>query len=83
MLGQRIFALLLLIVPALVAMIGWNMMKNGVYDYMAEEPFPILSFIFGLVLFLGGVGFIAGFIFHRDKKRRLLQPRFLKKKKKN
>ncbi len=81
MLAQRIIALLMLIIPALIAMLGWNMMKESVYTYMAELAFPLLTFVVGLVLFLGGVTFIAGFVFHRDKKRRLLQPKFLRKKK--
>lgn len=79
---QRIIALILLIIPALIAMIGWNMMKNGIYSYMGENSFPYLSFILGLLLFLIGLSFVAGFVFHRDKKRKLLQPRFLRKKKK-
>lgn len=83
MFGQRMFALILLVIPALIAMVGWNMMKNGIYTYMGDEDFPLLSFSIGLLLFLGGLSFVAGFVFHRDKKRKLLQPRFLKKKKKN
>ncbi len=81
MIIQRIIALILLIIPALIAMVGWSMMKNGIYTYIAEEEFPYISFILGLFFFLGGISFVAGFVFHRDKKRKLLQPRFLKKKK--
>lgn len=76
---QRIIALLMLIIPALIAMVGWNMMKNVII--FGSESY--VKFIIGLLLFLGGVTFVGGFVFHRDKKRKLLQPRFLRKKKKN
>lgn len=82
MIGQRLLAILLLAVPTVLAMFGWNEMKNSVYSYMANDGFPFGKFAIGAFLFLVGVSFIAGFIFHRDKKRKLLQPRFMKKKKK-
>ena len=81
MLGQRIIALVIMLIPALIGMYGWNLMKNSFYAYMGAKDFPWLSFLFGLILFLAGVSFIAGFIFHRDGKRKLLQPRFMKKNK--
>lgn len=82
MIGQRILALLLLVIPALIAMYGWNLMKNVIFDYIATSELQWLHFLLGMVLFLAGVAFVAGFVFHRDKKRKRLQPRFLKKKKK-
>lgn len=83
MLAQRIFALLMLVIPTLIAMVGWKWMKDSFFVYLAGEGLPLLKLLGGLILFLGGVIFVAGFIFHRDKKRKLLQPRFLKKKRKH
>jgi hypothetical protein len=34
-----------------------------------------------LILFIGGLGFVAGFIFHRDRKRNKVQTRFSNTKK--
>jgi hypothetical protein len=31
-----------------------------------------------LIFFIGGLGFVAGFIFHRDRKRNKVQPKFKK-----
>jgi hypothetical protein len=44
-------------------------------------PFLWLQFLFGLILFIGGLGFVAGFIFHRDRKRNKVQTRFSNTKK--
>lgn len=82
MIVKRLLAILLLAVPAIIAMVGWNEMKNSVYMVMANEGFPFGKFILGAILFVVGVSFLAGFVFHRDRKRKLLQPRFMKKKKK-
>ncbi|MEH7491627.1 DUF2627 family protein, partial [Neobacillus niacini] len=37
--------------------------------------------LLGLILFIGGLGFVAGFIFHRDRKRNKVQTRFSNTKK--
>jgi hypothetical protein len=41
-------------------------------------PFLWLQFLLGLILFIGGLAFVAGFIFYRDKKRNKVQTRFKK-----
>ncbi len=35
-----------------------------------------VQFLLGLLLFIGGLSFIAGFIFYRDRKRNKVQERF-------
>jgi hypothetical protein len=82
MMIQRIIAMFILLIPALISMLGWNMMKGSIYSYLGQAGFPWMKFIFGLIMFLAGLGFIGGFIFHRDGKKRLLQPRFMKRRKK-
>lgn len=83
----RIIAILLLVIPGLAAAYGFLEMKNAFFLYMAQvgddiaQPdFPIWQFIKGIVLFLIGAGFIAGWTFYRDRKRNYLAPRFMPKR---
>lgn len=76
---QRLIALLLLTIPALIAAFGWKIMREVYIDYAAYEQFQLISFLGGLLLFLLGVGFIGGWILHRDRKRNLVQPRFMER----
>lgn len=84
---SRFLAVLLLVIPGIGAAYGFLQIKNTLFDYFAafgpDDPVPVfnwLRFIFGLILFLGGVGFIAGWIFFRDRKRNYVAPRFRKKR---
>lgn len=84
----RMVAILLLVVPGFAATYGFLEMKNAVFDYMAahgnEQAAPAfnwLQFLVGLALFAGGVGFIGGWIFYRDRKRNYVAPRFKARKK--
>lgn len=84
---SRFIAVLLLVVPGLAATYGFLLIKNAIFDYLADfgvegliPNFEWLRFLLGLVLFLGGVGFIAGWIFFRDRKRNYVAPRFKKKR---
>jgi hypothetical protein len=84
---SRFIAVLLLVIPGIGAAYGFLQIKNTLFDYFASfgpaDPDPAfnwLRFIFGLVLFLGGVGFIGGWIFFRDRKRNYVAPRFRKKR---
>ena len=84
----RFIAVLLLVIPGLLATYGFLLMKNAFFQYIAdhgnlsiESPaFEWLPFLGGLVLFLGGVSFIGGWIFYRDRKRNYVAPRFKKKR---
>lgn len=84
---SRFIAVMLLVIPGIGATYGFLLMKNSLFDYFAsfgpDDPVPAfdwLRFIFGLVLFLAGVGFIGGWIFFRDRKRNYVAPRFRKKR---
>jgi polyferredoxin len=48
-----------------------------------HAPFPLLGlqFVVGLILFLAGLAFVAGFILYRDRKRNKVQTRFQQVKK--
>ena len=85
---QRLIAILLLVVPGFAATYGFLEMKDVVFDYMAAHGhdasspvFDWLRFVWGLILFVFGVGFVGGWIFYRDRKRNYVAPRFREKKK--
>lgn len=76
---MRILAFLILFIPGLLAALGIKYMRDMLFGLL-QFPFPSLTlqFIVGLLLMLGGVGFIAGFILHRDRKRNKVQKRFMR-----
>lgn len=78
---QRMIALLILLIPGFIAALGIKWMRDTIFGILhAPIPSLIVQFLLGLFCFLVGLGFIAGFIFHRDRKRNKVQPRFQKKK---
>jgi len=74
---QRIIALLILVIPGVLAAFGIKLMRDMVFAIL-HPPFPFLGlqFITGLLFLVIGVGFIAGYVLHRDKKRNKVQKRF-------
>ncbi|MDX5474308.1 MAG: DUF2627 domain-containing protein [Bacillaceae bacterium] len=74
---QRIIALLIVVFPAILAVYGIKLMRDMVFGILVS-PIPnlFLQFIIGLLFFLLGLAFVAGFIFHRDRKRNKVQKRF-------
>jgi len=84
---QRFIAVILLVVPGLIACFGFLRMKNAVFIYFSEfgneavtPSFNWLSFLLGLIMFAVGAGFIGGWIFFRDRKRNYVAPRLKKKR---
>ena len=77
---KRIIALLILVIPGFLAGFGIKLMRDMTFGILISPiPYLWLQFLIGLFLFLGGLGFVAGFIFHRDRKRNKVQTRFSKK----
>jgi hypothetical protein len=74
---KRIIALIILVVPGFLAALGIKLMRDMTFGIL-QAPFPYLwlQFLIGLIFFVGGLGFVAGFIFHRDRKRNKLQSKF-------
>lgn len=69
----RIIALMIMVTPGVIGAFGIKLMRDALF----YEVYPILwnagvQFIVGLILFVCGLTFIGGYIFHRDKKRNLL-----------
>lgn len=75
----RIFALIILLIPGFLAAYGIKLMRDMVFGIL-QSPFPYLwlQFLAGMLLFLLGLGFVAGFILYRDRKRNKVQNRFKK-----
>jgi hypothetical protein len=73
----RIIALIILLIPGVFAALGVKLMRDMVFGIL-QNPFPFLwlQFLTGLLMFLIGLGFVAGFILHRDRKRNKVQSRF-------
>ncbi|MFJ5757934.1 DUF2627 domain-containing protein [Neobacillus sp. NPDC093182] len=79
---RRIIALLILVIPGFLAGYGIKLMRDMTFGILQSPiPFLWLQFLLGLILFIGGLGFVAGFIFHRDRKRNKVQSRFSNTKK--
>lgn len=77
----RIIALLVLLIPGAFAAYGIKLMRDMVFG-IVQPPFTSLffQFIAGLLLFLLGLGFVAGFILYRDRKQNKVQTKFQKKR---
>ncbi|MBT2687027.1 DUF2627 domain-containing protein [Bacillus sp. ISL-47] len=73
----RLIALLILLLPGVLAVYGIKLMRDMVFGIL-QSPFPYLwlQFTAGLLFLIIGLGFIAGFILYRDRKKNKVQARF-------
>ncbi|WP_138225502.1 DUF2627 domain-containing protein [Paenibacillus algicola] len=86
---SRFIAILILVIPGFMAMKGFLMMKDALFLYIAvhgddtalHKSFNWLTFGGGLILFILGIGFLAGWVLFRDRKRNYVGPRFKEKRK--
>lgn len=83
----RFIAILMLVIPGLVACFGFLKMKDSVFDYFSAfgndavtPDFELTKFLLGLIMFAAGAGFIGGWTFFRDRKRNYVAPRFKEKR---
>lgn len=74
---QRILALIVLLIPGVVAGVGIKFMRDMFFGIL-HNPIPnlMLQFVIGLIFFIAGLSFIGGFILHRDRKRNKVQQKF-------
>jgi len=86
---QRLIAIILLVVPGVIACFGFLKVKDSLFDYWSafgneaiQPGFEWGKFILGLIMFIAGAGFIAGWTFYRDRKRNYVAPRFKEKRNK-
>lgn len=75
----RIIALIILLIPVILAGYGIKLMRDMVFGIL-HPPYPYLwlQFFAGMIYFVIGLGFLGGFILHRDRKRNKVQDRFKK-----
>ncbi|OMD31128.1 hypothetical protein BSK49_23420 [Paenibacillus odorifer] len=85
---SRFIAILILVFPGLIAMKGFLMMKDDIFDYISMHGddsvvphFAWLHFGGGLLLFAAGMTFLGGWILARDRKKNYVGPRFKEKQK--
>ena len=77
----RFMAFIILFIPGVCAAWGIKLMRDMIFGIL-HFPFPslLLQFTAGFTMMAGGIGFIAGFVLHRDRKRRKVQKRFIRDK---
>lgn len=77
---QKIIALLILVIPAVLAGVGVKLMRDSMFGVL-NDPFTMtaVQFIVGLVLSIAGIWFIGGYILHREQKNKRAAERFQKK----
>lgn len=76
----RFLALIILLIPGVLAVIGVKLMRDSVFDILQPVfPWLWLQVVCGLLFFLFGISFIGGWIFYRDRKRHYVADRFRKK----
>lgn len=76
----RMAAFIVLLIPGLMAAAGIKFMRDTLFGVLLS-PFPWiwLQFVVGIIFFLVGFGFFAGFLLHRDRKKGKVSNRFMKK----
>lgn len=75
----RMAAFIVLLIPGLIAAAGIKFMRDALYG-IVFFPFTYgwIQFIIGLIMLALGLGFFAGFLLHRDRKKGRVQKRFQK-----
>lgn len=75
----RLIAFIILLIPGIMAAYGIKLMRDSVFNKLLE-PYPVLwlQFSLGLLFTVLGIGFFAGFLLNRDRKKGTVSKRFQK-----
>lgn len=75
----RLIAFIILLIPGIMAAYGIKLMRDSVFNKLLE-PYPVLwlQFSLGLLFTILSLGFFAGFLLNRDRKRGTVSKRFQK-----
>ncbi|PIC63299.1 hypothetical protein CSV79_12460 [Sporosarcina sp. P13] len=75
----RLAAFIVLLIPGIAAALGIKLMRDSLFGHLFQ-PFPFiwLQFLGGLLLFVAGLGFFAGFLLRRDRRSGRAAERFKK-----
>jgi uncharacterized membrane protein len=75
----RLAAFIVLLIPGIMAAVGIKFMRDTLFGSLISPiPWIWLQFVIGLVLFLFGFFFFAGFLLHRDRKKGKVAARWQK-----
>lgn len=76
----RLAAFIVLLIPGLIAAGGIKLMRDTIFGILFS-PFPYgwLQFLAGFLMFLVSLGFFAGFLLRRDRRKGRVQERFNQK----
>ncbi|MFD2371867.1 DUF2627 domain-containing protein [Brevibacillus sp. GCM10020057] len=78
MVVQKLIALLIMVIPAAIAMYGIKLIRDALfYSTAPDVSFLWGKLIAGILCFAIPVLFIGGFILHHDRKKNRVQPRFM------
>ncbi|MGN7468842.1 DUF2627 domain-containing protein [Brevibacillus sp. SAFN-007a] len=78
MIVQKVIALLIMVIPAAIAMYGIKLIRDAFfYSTAPDVDFLWGKLVLGVLAFAVPVWFIAGFILHHDRKKNRVQPRFM------
>lgn len=76
---SRFLAFLVMLIPAIMAGAGIKYMRDTLFgDLISPFPWLWLQFVTGVIFFIVGIGFFAGFLLHRDRKNGKVSPKFQK-----
>ncbi len=75
----RLVAFIILLIPGIMAAYGIKLMRDTLFNKLLE-PYPALwlQFTLGTVFVVLGIGFFAGFLLNRDRKKGTVSKRFQK-----
>lgn len=77
----RMLAFIVLLIPGLLAAGGIKLIRDTFFGKLIGPiPFLWLQMMIGILFFIIGLGFFAGFLLHRDRKNGKVQAKFAKKK---
>lgn len=69
----RIIAVIILFIPGVIGAFGIKLMRDALFSDFYPIFFHIgIQFVSGFIMFIGGLAFIGGFLYNRDKKNNLL-----------
>lgn len=74
---QRMIAFIIMLIPAIMAGVGIKFMRDTLFSKLISPiPWLWLQFVLGVIFFVIGLGFFAGFLLHRDRKNGRVSQKF-------
>ncbi|MTD29924.1 DUF2627 domain-containing protein [Planomicrobium sp. YIM 101495] len=75
----RLLAFIVLLIPGIMAAYGIKLTRDTLFNELIS-PFPALwlQFVVGVIFVVIGIGFFAGFLLNRDRKKGTVSERFQK-----